>query len=145
MPAKKGNSHGRQFSSTCQPKNRKNSTSRISELIKAFQMDDESRSISKHEAYRLMTHLLSCSITELQTISRHPEIPASILIFIKGIFVDLNLGRTVVVEKLWDRLWGKSIISMEINGAKGNPMIPDKPMSRLAYKELLIRLQSGKL
>jgi len=145
MAAHKGNKHGRQFSASCQPKNKRGSSSRFSQMIKAFQMDDESRTITKDDSYRLMTHLLMASKSQLEAMARNPDLPIAILTQIKAIITDLADGNTSTVDRLFDRLYGRSMQPMEIAGAKGIPLIPDKPMSRKAYEQLLNKLQCGAL
>jgi len=139
----KGNKKGNRFSKTNKPKHPGRKPTRMNEFIKAFEMDDESRAISKEDAYRLMTHLLSCSKSQLEAMARNPDLPIAILTQIKAIITDLADGNTSTVDRLFDRLYGKSMQPMEITGAKGIPLIPDKPMSRKAYEQLLIKLQCG--
>lgn len=142
MAAHLGNTHGLRFSATNQPHTKGGrKPSRISALIKAFDMDDESRNISKEDAYRLMTHLLSCSKTQLEAMARNPDLPIAILTQIKAIITDLTHGSTSTIDRLFDRLYGRSMQPMEISGTKGIPLIPDKPMSRKAYEKLLLKLQ----
>lgn len=142
MAALLGNDYGKRFSATNQPHikgGRK--PSRITTLIKIFGMEDQSQAISKDDAYKLMAHLLSCSKTQLEAMARNPDLPISIVCQIKAIITDLSYGRTDTVDRLFDRLYGKSMVSMEITGAQGIPLIPDKPMSRIAYQKLLSKLQ----
>jgi len=139
----KGNKKGNRFSKSNQPKHPGRKPNRMNDLVKAFQMDDDTRAISKEDSYRLLTHLLSCSKSQLEAMARNPDLPIAILTQIKAIITDLADGSTSTVDRLFDRLYGRSMQPMEITGAKGNPIIPDKPMSRKAYEQLLIKLQCG--
>lgn len=115
----------------------------MGEFIKAFNMDDSTRAISREDAYKLMSHLLSCSKTQLEAMARNPDLPISIVCQIKAIVTDMANGKTDTVDKLFDRLYGKSMQPMEITGGEGMPLIPDKPMSRKEYEKLLNRLKCG--
>lgn len=86
----KGNKKGNRFSATNKAKNPGRKPTRMKEFIKAFQMDDESRAISKEDSYRLMTHLLSASKSQLEAMARNPDLPIAILTQIKGIITDLT-------------------------------------------------------
>jgi hypothetical protein len=141
----KGNKRGVKFTAGNQPENRGRKPSRMKGLIQAFQMDDETRAISKEDSYRLLTHLLSCSKSQLEAMARNPDLPIAILTQIKAIITDLAGGSTSTVDRLFDRLYGRSMQPMEITGTKGIPLIPDKPMSRKSYELLLNRLQCGAL
>ena len=143
MAAHKGNKTGRQFTSARQPKNPGRKRTRINEFVKAFNLEDESRQISREDANKLLMHLLSCNKTEFEAMSRNADLPISILSQIIAIAEDLKNKKTDTVDKISDRLYGKSVQPMELTGAGGKPLVPSGPMSRKAYEELLTKLKCG--
>lgn len=143
MAAKKGNKTGRQFSKTHQPAKQGRKPTRMSEFIKAFKMDDESRAISKEDAVKLLTHLLSCSKPQLEIMARNPDLPVAIVCQIKAIITDMANGVTSTVDRIFDRVWGKATTPIEMTGANGTQLIPDRPMSRKDYEKLLNDLKCG--
>lgn len=98
---------GKRFSKDRQPVKNGRKPTRMAEFIKAFGMDNDNRKISKEDAYKLLTHLLSCSKTELQAMGNNPDLPVSIICQIKAIVTDIENGRTDTVDKLFDRLYAK--------------------------------------
>lgn len=115
----------------------------MTEFIKAFSIEDPKRTISREDAFKLMGHLLSCNKAELETMARNPDLPISIVCQIKAIVTDMSLGKTDTVDKIFDRLYGKSTQPMELTGAQGTPLIPDKPMTRKEYESLLNKMKCG--
>lgn len=140
---KPGNKLGRLFTTVNQPRSRGRKPSRINQFIKAFSLDDPDRRISKEDAYKLMAHILSCSKAELETMARNPDLPISIVSQIKAIITELSLGKTDTVDKIFDRLYGKSTQPMELTGSQGTTLIPGEPMTRKEYETLLASMKGG--
>jgi hypothetical protein len=138
----KGNTRGVKFSATNQPKNPGRKPSRMTEFIKAFDMESPARAISQEDAMKLMTHILFCNRSQLETMIKNSDLPIFLLCLIKGILSDTTNGRTETVERLFDRLFGRSMQPIELTGAKGRPLIPNTPMSRKAYEAMLEELQT---
>ena len=138
----KGNKRGKQFSAANQPAIRGRKPTRMNVFIKAFNMEDPERAISKEDAYKLLKHILFCNRSQLEAMIRNTDLPIFLLCLIKGISTDIANGQTATVERLFDRLFGRSMQPIELTGAKGLPLIPNGPMSRKAYGALLIELQT---
>lgn len=143
MAAKKGNNTGKRFSKTRQPAKAGRKKTRMNEFIKAFNLEDESRQISREDAIRLHVHLLSCNKAQLELMARNSDLPVSIVCQILAIVDDLQNKKTDTVDKIAASLYGKAVQLIELTGAAGTPLIPSKPMSRKAYETLLIKLKCG--
>jgi len=139
----KGNKRGKKFSAANQPAVRGRKPSRMSEFIKSFNLEDPDRAISKEDAYKLLKHILFCNKSQLEAMARNSDLPVAIVCQIKAIVTDIANGRTETVDKLFDRLYGKSMQPVELSGVSGRPLISNTPMSRKAYEELYNRLISG--
>lgn len=144
MAAKKGNNYGRQFSNTNQPRSNGRKSSRLNEFADAFSLNDDDKRISNEDMFKLLKHLLSCSMADIEVMARHPDLPIAILNLIKAIMNDLSQAKTNTVDKLFDRVYGKTPMQMERKVVKGLPLIPSRPMSRLDYQKLLEELQGKK-
>ena len=143
MGAPRGNKNGRLFSKTRQPGKRPGrKPSLINEFVKEFNMEDESRQISREDANKLLWHMMCCNKTDFEAMSRNTDLPISILSQIFAIAEDLKNKRTNTVDKIWDRLYGKSPLKVELSGPQGIPLIPKGPMSRKDYEKLLDELES---
>ena len=116
----------------------------MAEFTKAFKLDDESKEISKEDALKLMTKVLMSSKADLEAMARNADLPIAIACQIKAIVTDMQNGRTDTVDRLFDRLYGKSIQPMELTGAEGTPLIPKEPMSRKEYAAMLNKLKGIK-
>jgi len=133
----KGNNQGNRFTRDKQPKNPGRKPSRFEQLVAAFRLEDTTRQISKADVLRLMAYLLSCTKTEIEVMLRNPELPFAIVGQIRAMITDVQNGKTDTIDKIFDRVYGKATTPMEITGAGGSPLIPDKPMSRKDYVKLL--------
>jgi len=143
MGAPKGNKNGRLFSKTRQPGKRPGrKSSMMNEFIKDFNLEDESRQISHEDANKLLWHILGCNKANFEAMFRNTDLPISILTQMIAIADDMKNKKCDTVNKIWDRIFGKSLQTMELTGAKSLPLIPAGPMSRMGYKELLVELQS---
>lgn len=106
-------------------------------------MDDVTRDISKEDTVRLLRHILNCSKAELELIARNHDLPILILSQIQAIVSEIKNGKTDTVDKLFDRIYGKTPTTMEVTGAQGSPLIPETPMSRQEYQDMLTKLKCG--
>lgn len=143
MALQKGHKIGNRFSRENQPRNPGRKPSRLNEFSKAFNLIDEDRKISKEDTFKLLEYLLSCSKADIEKMLRNPDLPIAIICQIKAIVDDLSRGKCETVFKLYDRLYGKTIQSMELPTSKEIPNIPKGPFSRLEYMKLLKKLQAG--
>lgn len=138
----KGNKVGKLFSKTRQPKKNGRKPSRMNEFIKAFDLDNGEKQISKDDAIRLLTHCLMCNRAELERMTKNTDLPIAVLCQIKAIVTDMNNGTTSTVDKLFDRIFGKAVQKTEITGADGSPIeIESKTMTRKDFEKQLLKLK----
>lgn len=86
-----------------------------------------------------MACLLTCNEAQLAALYNNKKIPIVIKTVIKRLQEDAKLGNIETVEKLWDRVFGKG--QMQLNLPEQQQLqtgiIPNVPVSREAY--LIIR------
>lgn len=95
--------------------------------------------LSKQDTANLLACLLTCNESQLQALMNNKKIPVVIKTVIKRLIEDMKLGNIETVEKLWDRVFGKG--QMQLNLPEQQQLqtgiIPNVPVSREAY--LIIR------
>lgn len=113
----------------------------MQQLLLALNINMNAKMTSKETADLLKT-LLTCNETQLLALYNNAKLPVALKIIIKRILADIRNGNTETVERLWDRIFGKT--GMSDAGAAGdvmstgiNQIIPGAPISREAY--VLIR------
>lgn len=90
--------------------------------------------LTKTDTANLLACLLTCNEQQLNAISANPKVPVAIKIIIKRLKEDILLGNIETVEKLWDRVFGKAAMSLELpQQATAAGIIPNTPISREAY------------
>ena len=95
--------------------------------------------LTKTDTANLLACLLTANETQLKALYQNRKIPIAIKTVIKRIMDDSKLGNIETVEKLWDRVFGKAAMMLDlpkqVQTATG--IIPNTPVSREAY--ILIR------
>lgn len=95
--------------------------------------------LTKTDTANLLACLLTANETQLKALYQNRKIPIAIKTVIKRIMDDSKLGNIETVEKLWDRVFGKAGMMLDlpkqVQTATG--IIPNTPVSREAY--ILIR------
>lgn len=95
--------------------------------------------LTKQDTANLLACLLTCNEAQLAALYNNKKIPIVIKTVIKRLQEDAKLGNIETVEKLWDRVFGKG--QMQLNLPEGQQLqtgiIPNQPVSREAY--ILIR------
>lgn len=90
--------------------------------------------LSKNDTANLLACLLTCNSQQIDAIYSNPRIPISIKIVIKRLKDDLKVGNMSTLEKLWDRVFGKGEMIMNLPGQETmQGIIPSTPISREAY------------
>ena len=86
-----------------------------------------------------MACLLTANETQLKALYQNRKIPIAIKTVIKRIMDDAKLGNIETVEKLWDRVFGKTGMMLDLpkQAQVATGIIPNTPVSREAY--ILIR------
>lgn len=90
--------------------------------------------LTKTDTANLLACLLTCNESQLNTLLKNQKIPVAIKIVIKRLIDDLKLGNMDTLERLWDRVFGKTAMTLDLPGEKTvNGIIPNTPVSREAY------------
>lgn len=100
--------------------------------------------LTKQDTSNLLACLLTCNETQLAALYENKKTPIVIKTVIKRLQEDVILGSISTIEKLWDRVFGKGPMQLnlpeEVQTEKG--IIPNTPISREAYiviRDTLIR------
>ena len=95
--------------------------------------------LTKQDTANLLACLLTCNESQLQALMNNKKIPVVVKTVIKRLIEDMKLGNIETVEKLWDRIFGKG--QMQLNLPEQQQLqtgiLPNVPVSREAY--LIIR------
>lgn len=90
--------------------------------------------LSKTDTANLLTCLLTCNEQQINAIYKNNKVPIAIKIVIKRLLDDLKCGSMDTVEKLWDRVFGKGNMVVNLPGqVQEQGIIPNTPISREAY------------
>lgn len=112
-------------------------------FIHAMKLDDQDQDLSKEDATKLLRYILLCNKVQLEAVARNTDLPIAVLGQIKAIVSDMAAGRTDAIDKIWDKIFGKTVTPLEITGANGTELIPKEPMSRKDYEALYKKLKCG--
>lgn len=94
--------------------------------------------LTKADTANLLACLLTCNESQLQALLSNKKVPIVIKTVIKRLLHDSEKGDIATVEKLWDRVFGKNAMSVNMpDEALNKGLIPNVPVSREAY--LIIR------
>lgn len=95
--------------------------------------------LTKTDTANLLACLLTANETQLKAMYQNRKIPIAIKTVIKRIMDDAKLGNIETVEKLWDRVFGKAGMMLDLPKQTqiATGIIPNSPVSREAY--ILIR------
>lgn len=113
----------------------------MQQLLLALNLSSSMQMTNKETSDMLKT-LLTCNETQLNALFHNAKLPVALKIIIKRILQDIQNGNTETVERLWDRIFGKTGMSdpTQVGGNVSdsiNSIIPGAPISREAY--VLIR------
>lgn len=94
--------------------------------------------LTKNDTANLLACLLTANRNQLQAIYDNEKTPLAIRIVVKRLMNDSKIGDIQTVERLWDRIFGKSGMLLDLpQESKAAGIIPNTPVSREAY--ILIR------
>jgi hypothetical protein len=113
----------------------------MQQLLLALNLSSSMQMTNKETSDMLKT-LLTCNEMQLTALYNNAKLPVALKIIIKRILQDIKNGNTETVERLWDRIFGKTGMSdpAQVGGNVSdsiNSIIPGAPISREAY--VLIR------
>jgi hypothetical protein len=90
--------------------------------------------LSKSDTANLLACLLTCNESQLDALERNRKVPVVIKTVIKRLKEDAKLGNIDTIERLWDRIFGKANMMLNLpSETTVNGIIPDTPVSREAY------------
>lgn len=95
--------------------------------------------LTKQDTTNLLACLLTCNEAQLDALYNNAKIPIVIKALIKRLKEDVKLGNIGTVEKLWDRIFGKTMLTDEAKTDDAQALLPKGPLSREAY--IIIRNQ----
>lgn len=91
--------------------------------------------LSKQDTANLLACLLTCNESQLNALLSNKKIPVVIKTVIKRLIEDMKLGNIETVEKLWDRIFGKGAMQLNLpeQAQMQTGILPNVPISREAY------------
>lgn len=91
--------------------------------------------LTKQDTANLLATLLTCNEAQLTALYNNKKIPIVIKTVIKRLLEDTKLGNIETVEKLWDRVFGKGQMQLNLPETQRleTGIIPNVPISREAY------------
>ena len=91
--------------------------------------------LTKQDTANLLACLLTCNEAQLAALYNNKKIPIVIKTVIKRLQEDAKLGNIETVEKLWDRVFGKNAMSLNLpeQTQLETGILPNMPVSREAY------------
>lgn len=124
LPGFPGNKAGQKFSKTNQPARNGRKKTRMNQFIQEWGMDDPKRQISKEDVVKIMSYLITCNKSQLETMIKNPDLPMFAICQIKALISDCQIGKTETVDRIFDRLFGRSMQPVELTGADGKELYP---------------------
>lgn len=91
--------------------------------------------LTKTDTANLLACLLTANETQLNAIYKNKKVPVAVKTVIKRLLDDAKLGNIDTVERLWDRLFGKTgmMLNLPEQTQVATGIIPNTPISREAY------------
>lgn len=101
--------------------------------------------LTKNDTANLLATLLTANETQLKVLMNNRKVPIAIKTVIKALLTAANVGDMTTVERLWDRVFGKTAMTDSLSSVPGSysmapvapGLIPNAPISREAL--ILIR------
>lgn len=91
--------------------------------------------LTKTDTANLLACLLTANENQLNAIYKNKKVPVAIKTVIKRMLDDAKLGNIDTVERLWDRIFGKAgmMLNLPEQTQIATGIIPNTPVSREAY------------
>lgn len=91
--------------------------------------------LTKTDTANLLACLLTANENQLRAIYKNKKVPVAVKTVIKRLLDDAQLGNIETVEKLWDRIFGKAgmMLNLPEQTQQMTGIIPNTPVSREAY------------
>ena len=112
----------------------------LSRLLDSLNVDLD-MGLSKNDTNSLLAALLTATESQLETLYNNPSVPVVIKTLVRRLLLDSSRGDTAMIERLWDRLFGKPANALAIAtpaqqqaaSAADQSIIPSTPVSREAF------------
>jgi hypothetical protein len=91
--------------------------------------------LTKNDTANLLACLLTANENQLNAIYKNKKVPIAVKTVIKRLIDDAKLGNIDTVERLWDRVFGKTgmLLDLPEQTQQATGIIPNVPVSREAY------------
>lgn len=91
--------------------------------------------LTKTDTANLLACLLTANENQLNAIYKNKKVPIAVKTVIKRLLDDAKLGNIDTVERLWDRVFGKAgmLLNLPEQTQQMTGIIPNTPVSREAY------------
>lgn len=91
--------------------------------------------LTRTDTMNLLATLLTCNEQQLVALQNDSRVPVVIKTVIKRLLIDANVGNMEAIERIWDRIFGKSGMNIDMpQGTEILPgILPNQPVSREAY------------
>lgn len=91
--------------------------------------------LTKNDTANLLACLLTANETQLRALYSNRKVPIAVKTVIKRLLDDVKIGNIETVEKLWDRIFGKAgmMLNLPEQTQQQTGIIPNTPVSREAY------------
>lgn len=91
--------------------------------------------LTKTDTANLLACLLTANENQLNAIYKNKKVPVAVKTVIRRLLDDAKLGNIETVEKLWDRIFGKTgmMLNLPEQTQQMTGIIPNTPVSREAY------------
>lgn len=85
--------------------------------------------------------IITLNFSELKALEQNDSTPTLVKNYIRAIVTDMQNGRTYTVDKIVERLYGKTVQRIEHTGADGSDLLPARTLTKDEAKELLEDLE----
>ena len=113
----KGNMEGKKFTKTNQPKNAGRRPSRFKQILEGLESIGETLSLEDYK--KVAAVLLTLTPSELSNVAKDKDTPIAVILIANAIGGDIDNKRMDNLDRLLDRLFGKSTNSVDVT-SKGD-------------------------
>jgi hypothetical protein len=107
MPFEEGHKHGVQFGKGQDP-TKGGRSKKVQTLIQEHFLGEHNIRLSNSQTNELIQSFLSKPMNELLELANNNELPFWVAMLVKKATMDYKKGSMELLEKLWDRVFGKS-------------------------------------
>lgn len=99
--------------------------------------------LTRNDTFNLLASLMGCTESQIDALLKNKNVPLAVKTILRRLRDDCAEGDTALVERLWDRLYGKGPLRDDLPGAGlvESRVLPGHPMSREAYAIIVENLK----